>query len=1757
MSIAPSGDANHTFQSLGATHPAVVDGGFVEIPSASWLLGTEFVHSGPDLQLLGADGHTVLVRDFFTLENPPGLKTEGGQTITAEQVVKMAGPQVLAQVAQAGPVEAAVGEPIGTVETLEGKVDATRVDGAKVVLQQGDPVFQGDALATGPEGAVGIVFVDESVFSLGPEGSMTLDEMVYDAGEQTGTASVSLLSGALTFVSGQIAKTSPEGMIITTPTATVGIRGSAGGVSHNPKTGLSKGVLFQEKGGFSGELNMTVGNNTVTINQPFQSSSATRSGKLTPPKDMSMQEIGAKFGSAMKSMPNAADHLPDTFRNEVDQVVQQIQADPQAAEEAAQAEEEEAAQAEAEAVQAEEEAAQAEAEAEAEAAAEEEAAAAEAEAQAEAEAEAAAAEAEAQAEAEAEAAAAEEEAALVEEEVVQVLEEGGFPEDPGDPGGPGGPGDPEGPGGHDIFDNIFDTGGIFDGSGGFDTGGDIFGNVDMLGNDLTPGIDDYIPDYTELLSDTTEGGAEIFNLYGLEDLLDVGHHDTVYDDYVQKEVVSVFADVKTATSGSDDLRGGDGNTNFYFAHNQGSGSAIGGADVITDAGGTNQMSFDGLNNIKMQFLMSGPDSGDVTIWSGFNADPGNDTAISTIDFTRITQYLFSDTAVSTFSSGYAAQSGEDLSGAATIPDDEDHGDIIVMPGLEEAGLYGYAVVGTDSSETITLSSTLTPGMDNAIVFGKGGLDVFDISGYGYRLLIGGDNSDNTYDYSNTYIDTEGGQGANDVGLAVALLGDVALVAENGNPYGSRIRDMLWNVGIFKGSPATDNITVTSGTFRSIEGGGGKDTIGSVDWGFTYIDSVNGGGGADTFNLNTEWKNKYTYTAVTDSYYDSGDTTDYGRDTINYFKSSGDTIDISSLVSASAITNLNTGAILDKGASLNFASLTTANFFDDSGTDRTIAVGSDGANARVYVDVNGNGNLDAGTDMEIILTGYANTSGISAEYDFVISPLKAVASQKISGADSTTLVLTGSALGTVTVDMSDSTSYGGEAVKDSGLTVIITAPVDPLTGVGQAGWYVYGSTVNVDASAISAATTITAAPGLGATFTTGSGATTIQGTGTAVTVNAAALADDTALTLASSTSSDYTITGLKGDLVASTATGILDVTTVNAGGAIDVTAGIGALTLTAADAAADTIAIDAVDLTASLTLSGGSTSTINVTNFKSSGTLNASAVTGTFSVTSIMADVTITGGSGANTYTFNNGTFTSLDTVTGGAAADVLNINAIADGTTLAAGTTNVETFNLSLAGNATFNGLGDTGATTINVDQVLTGKTLTLTGLVSTVVTVDATTGGQIAGGINATFSNTADVTVTGGAEANTYTMGSTLSDGDSLTGGAAADSLTATLGASSVAPTITNVEAIGLTMSGAGAINAANISGSGSTITLTGGGAGTTAVTNLSVGLNASDFAAGENVTIGLVGTSTIQDVALVGAAGGTATATATLGNNIGVASTLTTDANVDSLTLTLDDTASSSHAIDMGGINAATTVTAVSAGSNANTLTITLGTSGAHLLNLSGVNASTSIVISSGSGTGWADFLSDTAAVVADVDGSGLGAGESMDIKGGAGTQTLKGGGGQDDLQGGAGADILTGNGDNDTYHYDASTEGGDTITDYLTGTDKLNFDTAFGLGASKSYALSGAVADGDNVILNTAAAVADAAGIQTNIDGYSGTLTTNNTVLYTAFNTNTSKAEVWYDGDVDAAGGAVLMATLDDVTTLTLLQNNFDTTDFTITV
>jgi Ca2+-binding RTX toxin-like protein len=64
---------------------------------------------------------------------------------------------------------------------------------------------------------------------------------------------------------------------------------------------------------------------------------------------------------------------------------------------------------------------------------------------------------------------------------------------------------------------------------------------------------------------------------------------------------------------------------------------------------------------------------------------------------------------------------------------------------------------------------------------------------------------------------------------------------------------------------------------------------------------------------------------------------------------------------------------------------------------------------------------------------------------------------------------------------------------------------------------------------------------------------------------------------------------------------------------------------------------------------------------------------------------------------------------------------------------------------------------------------------------------------------------------------------------------------------------------------------------------------------------------------------------------------------------------------------------------------------------------------------------------------------------------LSGGAGTDSLEGGGDNDVLHGGNGADTLDGGAGADTFAYSALTEGGDVITSFTSGTDKLSFSQA----------------------------------------------------------------------------------------------------------
>ncbi len=173
------------------------------------------------------------------------------------------------------------GEPIGQISAFQGTAFITHPDGTKVQAADGTPIFQGDAIETGAGGAIGITFADDSTFSLAENGSMVIDEMVYDPGTQAGKSAVSVAEGVFTFVSGQIAKTGIEAMTITTPVAVIGIRGTAGGGKAGPEGTPNTFTMFQDPGGGAGEMVIKTLGGTQVMNTPFQTTQI--SSRYVPP----------------------------------------------------------------------------------------------------------------------------------------------------------------------------------------------------------------------------------------------------------------------------------------------------------------------------------------------------------------------------------------------------------------------------------------------------------------------------------------------------------------------------------------------------------------------------------------------------------------------------------------------------------------------------------------------------------------------------------------------------------------------------------------------------------------------------------------------------------------------------------------------------------------------------------------------------------------------------------------------------------------------------------------------------------------------------------------------------------------------------------------------------------------------------------------------------------------------------------------------------------------------------------------------------------------------------------------------------------------------------------------------------------------------------------------------------------------------------------------------------------------------------------
>lgn len=132
---------------------------------------------------------------------------------------------VFTLVVTSAPALAQQTEGAGQVKVTSGSAFIVR-EGRAAPAALGQVVFEADVLRTGPDGRVGVTLNDDTRVSLGPSSEVRLDRFSYGAADGRLGLVLKFMKGVAAYVSGRIAKLSPDAIRLETPAAIVGVRGT-------------------------------------------------------------------------------------------------------------------------------------------------------------------------------------------------------------------------------------------------------------------------------------------------------------------------------------------------------------------------------------------------------------------------------------------------------------------------------------------------------------------------------------------------------------------------------------------------------------------------------------------------------------------------------------------------------------------------------------------------------------------------------------------------------------------------------------------------------------------------------------------------------------------------------------------------------------------------------------------------------------------------------------------------------------------------------------------------------------------------------------------------------------------------------------------------------------------------------------------------------------------------------------------------------------------------------------------------------------------------------------------------------------------------------------------------------------------------------------------------------------------------------------------------------------------------------------------
>ncbi|MCI5144679.1 MAG: hypothetical protein D3923_03935 [Candidatus Electrothrix sp. AR3] len=173
-------------------------------------------------------------------------------------------------------------------------------------------IMLGDLLVTGSDGALGVIFDDESRITLGPNSNVKITLYIYNPQQGIFSFLLNKIKGTFLYISGAIGKLAPNSIRIRTPTAVVGIRGTFFLVKVDQSTEHPNLFVLMPDPETSkvGEISVTNDAGSVRLSKAHESVQIAAGQQPEDAVVLSKEKIQEMFNAALEAIPELKKSWP-------------------------------------------------------------------------------------------------------------------------------------------------------------------------------------------------------------------------------------------------------------------------------------------------------------------------------------------------------------------------------------------------------------------------------------------------------------------------------------------------------------------------------------------------------------------------------------------------------------------------------------------------------------------------------------------------------------------------------------------------------------------------------------------------------------------------------------------------------------------------------------------------------------------------------------------------------------------------------------------------------------------------------------------------------------------------------------------------------------------------------------------------------------------------------------------------------------------------------------------------------------------------------------------------------------------------------------------------------------------------------------------------------------------------------------------------------------------------------------------------------